>query len=119
MSKIDKLEKKIEELQRQVDELGKVFKTEKDAKEALKRIQYQQQYKDWCAEKSEPIDWEDTRQTKYYARSVFFAEGSWVSVVKASFTKIQGTIYATSERIITDFIDKIGEENFKKYIIGE
>ena len=32
--------------------------------------------------------------------------------------KIQGIIYASSEQIIWDAIKEIGEDNFKKYVLG-
>ena len=32
--------------------------------------------------------------------------------------KCQGVIYASSEKIIKDAIKEIGEDNFKKYVLG-
>lgn len=93
---------------------GNCFKTKEEAEEYKNQIYYTARYKNYIEEHSEPIDWMDGDQNKYYAYyrdcRELFVESCWFSI-------IQGTIYASSEQIIWDAIKEIGEDNFKKYVL--
>lgn len=95
---------------------GNCFKTEEEAEEYKKQIEYTAHYKNYIEEHSEPLDWNDERQKKYYAG--FGYEENEIGVYCYFTWKTQGTIYATSEQIIWDAIKEIGEDNFKKYVLG-
>lgn len=96
---------------------GNCFKTEKEADERKKQIEYTARYKNYIEEHSEPIDWENYNQRKFFARydhrcTNGIEINDWYAV------QFQGVIYASSEQIIKDAIKEIGEDNFKKYVLG-
>lgn len=96
--------------------IGNYFKTQKEAEEFRNKLIYKQQYRDYVNEHNEfEIDWDNHRQSKFYAFFNFVEK--CVSISNTFYFKDQGTIYATSEEIIKDFIKEIGEDNFKKYIL--
>lgn len=95
---------------------GNCFKTKEEAKEYKKQIEYTARYKNYIEEHSEPLDWKDNRQVKYGAYYDF--EDKNISVDTTKIYKDQGKIYASSEQIIKDAIKEIGEDNFKKYVLG-
>ena len=103
--------------------IGNCFKTEEEAEEYKKQIEYTARYKNYIEEHSEPLDWNDNDQGKYYA---CFLQNSPYTMGPVNhleidcdyWSKCQGTIYASSEQIILDAINEIGEDNFKKYVLG-
>lgn len=95
--------------------MGNYFKTKEEAEECVKKILFQQQYRDYVNEHNDEINWNNYNQRKYYAFYDFAEE--WIMIIYNLWSKNQGAIYATSEQIIKDFIEKIGEDNFKKYIL--
>ena len=96
--------------------IGNYFKTKKEAEEYRNKLIYKQQYRDYVNEHNEfEIDWKDQEQRKYNAAydlmdDLFCIDSSIVSYS-------EGVVYATSKQIIKDFIEEIGEDNFKKYIL--
>ena len=96
--------------------IGNCFETQEEAEEYKKQIEYTARYKNYIEEHSEPIDWEDEDQDKYYAEYRHEDEDIYVDWYNT--TNFQGTIYASSEQIIKDAIKEIGEDNFKKYVLG-
>ena len=95
---------------------GNCFKTKKEAEEYKKQIEYTARYKNYIEEHSKPLDWNTTAQYKYFASFVDHLDEISVNFVVTR--KDQGTIYASSEHIIWDAIKEIGEDNFKKYVLG-
>lgn len=96
---------------------GNCFKTEEEVEEYKKQIEYTARYKNYIEEHSEPIDWNDGDQLKYYAQFCY-NDYNKIKVDTLYYHRTQGTIYASSEQIILDAIEKIGEDNFKKYVLG-
>lgn len=94
---------------------GNCFKTKEEAEEYKKQIEYTARYKNYIEEHSELIDWDNDNQYKYYA---YFLIGRRFEVASVSRCKSQGAIYSSSEQIILDAIKEIGEDNFKKYVLG-
>jgi len=94
---------------------GNCFKTAKEAEEYKKQIEYTALYNYYIEEHSEPLDWK-SGQRKWYAELKTDEESIEVNGVYTY--KQQGVIYASSEEIIWDAIKKIGEDNFKKYVLG-
>lgn len=91
-------------------ETGNYFKTEQEVEEYKKKQLLQKAYEDWC---KFDCNWNDKEQVKHYVNCVFgkiYFNSTYV-------IKTQGAVYAKSKEIIQEFIDKIGEEDFKKYIL--
>lgn len=95
---------------------GNYFKTKEEAEEYKKQIEYTARYKNYIEEHSEPLDWEDENQEKYCAE--YGNQEKEITVYSYFSWKYQGTTYASSEEIIWDAIKEIGEDNFKKYVLG-
>lgn len=91
------------------------FKTREEAEHRKLCNEYQADYINWCEEKSVIVDWKDEDQEKHYIHYSFWTDNLVFNCTYCG--KEQGTTYATSEKIIQDFIDKVGEENFKKYVL--
>lgn len=92
------------------------FKTEEEAEEHRKQIEYTARYKNYIEEHSEPIDWNNGFQWKYFAE--IDVDENEINVDSCRNWKGQGAIHASSEEIILDAIKEIGEDNFKKYVLG-
>ena len=95
---------------------GNCFKTKKEAKEYKKQIEYTARYKNYIEEHSNPIDWGNNAQEKWGAYYDFY-DGK-INTDGTKGFKEQGKIYASSKQIIWDAIKEIGEDNFKKYVLG-
>lgn len=96
--------------------IGNCFKTKEEAEEYKKQIEYTARYKNYIEEHSEPIDWNNEDQEK---DSAFYdIDEKGIRVEDTVKFIDQGTIYASSEQIIWDAIKEIGEDNFKKYVLG-
>lgn len=90
--------------------IGNYFETRGEAEEYKKKLILQQQYKDWCRFN---CDWNNGSQEKYFVNYYYTKICINYTLIK----KEANVIYAQSKERIQEFIDKIGEENFKKYIL--
>ena len=102
---------------------GNCFKTKEEAEEYKKQIEYTARYKNYIEEHSEPLNWGNNNHTKYFVcfRKNAPSESEPVNRLEIDcsyWCKIQGVIYASSKQIIEDAIKEIGEDNFKKYVLG-
>ena len=95
---------------------GNCFKTFEEAEEYKKQIEYTARYKNYIEEHSEPLNWKDDGQVKYYA-TFSYISNSIIFQYRGTLLE-QGVIYASSEQVIWDAIKEIGEDNFKKYVLG-
>lgn len=95
---------------------GNCFKTKEETEYYKKQIEYTARYKNYIEEHSEPLDWNNRNQIKYSAWFGFTSKE--VHTEQTAQGKHQGAIYASSEQIILDAIKEIGEDNFKKYVLG-
>ena len=95
---------------------GNYFQTAEEAEEYKKQLEYTALYKNYIEEHSEPIDWNDGFQDKWSA--FFDFSENVISINQVTISKYQGEIHATSKQIIQDAIHDIGEDNFKKYVLG-
>lgn len=92
------------------------FKTEEGAEEYRKKLLYRQQYIDYIGEDLvTKDDWKDNDILKYYA--YYDYDSNIVDIDGGIYFKFQGTIYSKSKEKIENFIEEIGEDNFKKYIL--
>ena len=73
-------------------------------------------FKHYVEEHSEPLDWKDIEQDKWYIYYDF--HNGCIDFDIDNIWEIQGIIYASSEQILKDAIAYVGEENVKKYILG-
>lgn len=96
--------------------IGNCFKTKEQAEFAKQQAIYIQQYKDYLQEhEEEAINWEDIGKPKYCACYDF--ENQKNNICISYYCKKQGIIYTSRRESIQEFIDLIGEDNFKKYIL--
>lgn len=95
---------------------GNCFKTKEEAEEYKNQIEYTARYKNYIEEHSEPLDWHNESQWKYYPE--FHSNDNRIYIDYYCSIRIQGVIYASNEQIIWDAIKEIGEDNFKKYVLG-
>lgn len=91
---------------------GNYFQTKEQAEEYQKKLILQQAYKDWCRF---DCDWNDDNQPKVFVYYDFISKDIYCG--NNYRVKRQGVTYAQSEERIREFIDKIGDEDFKKYIL--
>lgn len=96
-------------------ELGNCYPTKDEAAFALQKQKYLTQYKRYVEERNDKIDWKRETQYKYFA--YFGIYTCKIAIGNIRLGKKQGTIYATSEQTILNFIELIGEDNFKKYLL--
>lgn len=93
------------------------FKTEEEAEEHKKEIETYFKFKNYVEKHSEPLNWNDDSQTKFFIYFNYNAQS--VRFSDSYFCRKQGTIYASSEQILKDAIDYIGgEEVAKRYLFG-
>ena len=96
--------------------LGNSFKTKEEAQFVADKIKYTIMFKNYVEEHSEPLDWKDIEQDKWYIYYDF--HNGCIDIDIDDIWKLQGIIYASSEQILKDAINYVGEENVKKYILG-
>lgn len=94
---------------------GNIFKTEAETEEYRKKIEIQSQFKNFVEERSEELDWKNPKQLKYFLYYDYITYELGCDYNNSH--KHQGTIYASSEQILKDAVEKIGEENVKKYVL--
>lgn len=96
--------------------LGNCFKTKEEAQFVADKIKYTLMFKNYVEEHSEPLDWKDDKQEKWYIYYHYY--NNCIKCGLSGSLKTQGVIYASSEQILKDAINYVGEENVKKYILG-
>ena len=95
--------------------IGNCFETEKEAEEYKNQIEYTARYKNYIEEHSEPLDWCNADQIKYSSHYDYTTNE--IGILRC--TGLKNTrVYASNEQIIWDAIKEIGEDNFKKYVLG-
>lgn len=93
-------------------DMGNCYETKSEAQfERLCQF-YTAHYKRWL---QEPIDWADRTQAKWYA--YYDYASNKIDFNHTFVCKKQGTLYSTSKDIIENFIEEIGANNFKTYIL--
>lgn len=98
---------------------GNCFKTYEEAEAEAEKILVRRMLEDIAESlnKGEKIDWEDTKQGKYYIYldakpdSFFYGKSVW--------NKYQGVVYCLDQSFLDVATQKIGEERLKKYLRGE
>lgn len=97
--------------------LGNYFKTKEEAEFARNKQLIYQQLKDYALEHTtEEFDWTNPNQFKWFIRY----DNKYKSIVY-TWTRYSidlNQIYFTSEKIAKDAVEKVGEDNIKKYLFG-
>lgn len=97
--------------------LGNYFKTKEEAEFAGKRQLIYQQLKDYALEHTtEEFDWNSPNQFKWFIRY----DNKYKKIIY-SWTRYSidiNQIYFTSEKIVREAVEKVGEDNIKKYLFG-
>lgn len=96
-------------------EIGNCFRTEKEAIFAGRCDYYTKRFETYVNRHTEKIDWDNDNQVKYNAEWSHFRREIDFADVRCC--QMQGTTYASSEQILKDAINDIGEENFLKYVM--
>lgn len=96
--------------------IGNYFKTAEKTEFCKQQALYLQQYKDYLGDDLvTKDDWENIGRLKFCA--LYNYETKEIEIYWYCEQKFQGTIYSKSKEKIENFIEKIGEDNFKKYIL--
>lgn len=95
---------------------GNYFKTREEAEKQANYQKYTNLLRKYVEEHSEPLDWENPMQAKYEMYYSF--NDKVIRFYGLDAAKSQGVIYASSEEVLRDAIEFVGEENIKKYIFG-
>lgn len=97
--------------------IGNIFKTEKEAQEAVERLKIRAELQRYADEYNDkPIDWEDQEQQKWY---IYFN----YSNKKLEYWSFYGLrnafqISFTSEEVAKAAVQAVDEERIKKYLFG-
>ena len=95
--------------------VGNCFQTKEEAQFVADKIKYTLMFKHYVEEHSELLDWENEEQHKW---CVFY---NYIThKIDFDYTdryKEQGTVYASSEQVLQNAIEYVGEDNVKKYIL--
>ena len=96
-------------------ECANFYKTKEEAEYQANVQKYTNLFRKYVEEHSEPLDW-NSGTYKFY---VFYS--FWSNQIKIDYnysSKIQGVIYASSEKVLEDAIEFVGKENVIKYVLG-
>ena len=91
-----------------------VARTKYELREVIKARKMQREYEQWCMKY--PVDWTNEKQLKYYA-SYDYSDNKvyvWYTLIRGN----QGIVYCVNREHMEAFIDKVGEQNFIKYVMG-
>lgn len=94
--------------------IGNFYKTNEKAKYQLEVQKYTNLFKKYVEEHSEPLNWENGSQQKFYIyyNKRYGVISSGIETINAS----QGTIYSSSNKVLIDALSFIGRENAIKYL---
>lgn len=109
-----------DDLDMKLMDIGNCYPTEEKAEFEAQREKYTRLFRQYVEQHSEPLDWNNDKQIKYFAYYNRFKTQEiqyWQSYVCLSL----GVIYASRKEVLKEAIEFVGEENVKKYIleIGE
>lgn len=96
------------------DTTGLIARTKDELREVIKARKMQREYEQWCMKY--PVNWTNEEQPKYYA-SYTYSDNKvyvWYTLIREN----QGIVYCANSEHIQAFIDKVGEQNFIKYVMG-
>lgn len=95
--------------------IGNCFRTQEEAEFEVERLRVTAELKRFAEEHNEPIDWNNSKQSKYYI--AFGADDSSICYGFAILVK-RNDIYFSSKELAQQAVAEIGEERIKKYYLG-
>lgn len=93
--------------------IGNYFKTQEEAEKMANYLKYTNLLRKYVEEHSEPLDWENNKQVKRY---LWYNHERKEIDIGSDWARQQGTIHASSEEVLREAIEFVGEENLKKYV---
>lgn len=100
---------------RAIINLGNCYPTKEKAEFEANREKYTRLFRQYVEQHSEPLDWEDEEQRKYYCYYSLITGEIFYDFGLINQNTFQ--IYASSEEVLKEAIDFIGEDNFKRFIL--
>lgn len=97
--------------------VGNCFQTKEEAQFIVDKIKYTLMFKHYVEEHSEPLDWNEREQEKWRIVYNNIAHKIDIDFCYDKHIKYQGSIYASSEQILKDAIEYVGEDNVIKYVL--
>ena len=94
---------------------GNCYLTREQAEFEANREKYTRLFRQCVEQHSEPLDWKKLKQEKWYIYYDYVNDIIRFEYYETS--KDLFTIYASSEKVLREAIQFIGEDNFKKYIL--
>ena len=92
---------------------GNYFKRVEEAEKMANYLKYTNLLRKYVEEHSEPIDWGNYGY-KYYL--YYIHSSKEIEIGSDGREQCQGTIYASSEEVLREAIEFVGEKNLKKYV---
>lgn len=93
---------------------GNCYPTEEKAEFEANREKYTRLFRQYVEQHSEPLDWRNGEQKKYYC---FYNNKSEFCYDYALTFQCAFQIYASSEEVLQEAIDFIGEKNFLEFVM--
>lgn len=100
----------------EIVEQGNYYKTIDEARFMSNVQKYTNLFRKYVEEHSEPLDWRNEFQDKYYIFYDYYKHR--ISHCSDFWQKGQGCIYSHSFVVLQDAIKFVGEDNVKKYVLG-
>ena len=94
-------------------EFGNCYKTKQEAERMSNYLKYTNLLRKYVEEHSEPLDWE-SNDNKFWMTYNYYHKK--IVIDYSDTYPAQGTIYASSEEVLKDAIEFVGEENVLKHI---
>lgn len=98
-------------------EFGNYYKTNEEAEYQANVQKYTNLFRKYIEEHSDLLDWNDDDCIKCFVW-YNYEEKCMRYAVSYTTNKSQGTIYASSERILKNAVEFVGEDNVIKYVLG-
>ena len=93
--------------------VGLVARTKDELREVIKARKMQREYEQWCMKY--PVDWGNDEQEKWYTHYDYYTKT--IPTDRTNILTSQGCVYCGNQKHIQAFIDKVGEQNFIKYVM--
>lgn len=93
---------------------GNYYRTKEEAEFEAQCEKYTRLYRKYVEKHSEPLDWKDSAQDKWYAIYDFQTNSILYDWADGA---TDMNIFANNKQILEDAIEFIGKDNFKKYVL--
>lgn len=95
--------------------IGNCYPTKEKAEFEANREKYTRLFRQYVEQHSEPLDWEDEEQRKYYCYYNLIAGEIFYDYRLTN--QCAFAIYASSEEVLQEAIDFIGKKNFLEFVM--